>query len=481
MRSGPFIGLVLALLLFPAVALAAPRADALGPVATAAEPRDGFFGSIAASPAKGPAGTPVTVSGEGFTPGKPLDLVWRTVTGKWKVNGDDGTYHGREFAPVGYTIASVTPGADGKLSASFTVPEDFGFEHDIVVQDGDRVLTQTAFNLDIVMSIEPSSGPVGTPIEVTVQGIGWRDLENSWTLVYDNGFTGLVTSVTTGGTAKFTIPATGAPGKHVLRLVHGAFIFPYLNPEQNPVPDRPKPQVSFDVTPGEGIAPLAPEMQVQAEVRGLPEAGDLMVSPAFSGIGAPVEVMAMSLEPGKTYDLNWDAMRGNRMLAAGFGIASTVIASATADAEGNASFSFTAPDDLGGSHGLWVAKGNDKLTGNYWIVPTALPLDVSEGPPGTEFTIHLKGGGWSETANIYNVNYDNAYLGYACAFNSNGDITIHLTASGEPGMHYIDLYPGIYKGEETRPNNFKIPQLTAEEDHPGEDLPVFRFAFKVTE
>ena len=54
-----------------------------------------------------------------------------------------------------------------------------------------------------------------------------------------------------------------------------------------------------------------------------------------------------------------------------------------------------------------------------------------------------------------------------------------MPASGAPGWHYIDLYPGIYKGQETRPNNFRIPQLTYAEDHPGEDLPAFHFAIHV--
>ena len=39
---------------------------------------------------------------------------------------------------------------------------------------------------------------------------------------------------------------------------------------------------------------------------------------------------------------------------------------------------------------------------------------------------------------------------------------------------------GIYKGKETRPNNYRLPQLTYADDHPGEDLPRFRFAFEVT-
>jgi hypothetical protein len=75
--------------------------------------------------------------------------------------------------------------------------------------------------------------------------------------------------------------------------------------------------------------------------------------------------------------------------------------------------------------------------------------------------------GWTETANIYTVVYDNNYIGYACAFNSQGDVEIFLKASGEPGWHFIDLYPAIYKGKETRPLNFRIPQLSYAHDHPG--------------
>lgn len=83
--------------------------------------------------------------------------------------------------------------------------------------------------------------------------------------------------------------------------------------------------------------------------------------------------------------------------------------------------------------------------------------------------------------NIYNLVYDNAHLGYACGFNSQGDVTVYLPATGEPGWHFIDLYPGIYKGEDVkRVNNFHIPQLTAKDDHPGERPPIFHFAFLVT-
>ena len=157
-----------------------------------------------------------------------------------------------------------------------------------------------------------------------------------------------------------------------------------------------------------------------------------------------------------------------------------VIAEAKADARGGVEFRFQVPDDLGGAHALWVDLGDRKQHGAYWIAPTALPLDVARGPVGTTFRVRLKGVGWSETANIYTVVYDNATSGYACAFNSQGDIEIIMQATGEPGWHFIDLYPAIYKGRETRPNNYRLPQLTYADDHPGEDLPRFRFAFEVT-
>jgi hypothetical protein len=50
----------------------------------------------------------------------------------------------------------------------------------------------------------------------------------------------------------------------------------------------------------------------------------------------------------------------------------------------------------------------------------------------------------TETANIYTVVFDNSYIGYACASNSQGDVKIPLQATGETGWRFVDLYPAIY-------------------------------------
>jgi hypothetical protein len=479
MLTGPRTVLAaFALVALASPAVAAPNATALGPVAAEAEPQGGFVGKLALSPNHGPAGSAVLATADGLPPNQEIALVWRTMKGAWKAG--NGEYHGRDYKPVGYRIAAVKTDAAGHLEQRFAAPEDFGFVHDVVLQQGARLLTKAAYSIDMSVEISPKSGPVGTPITVDIKGIGWRQLENSWDLMYDNSFTGWVSSVTTSGSAQFTIPATGGLGTHVLRLIHGEFTFPYLNPQQNPVPDRPRFTTSFEVVAGPPVLPAKPEQQIQARVKSLPAAGALVASLAFAAVDAPVTVSGSGFKPGQRYALDWATMTGNRVAGGGFEERSKEVAQAVADAKGRLAFSFRVPDDLGGAHTLSVADGGTKQTGSLWVTTSALPLDVTSGPAGTIFHIHLKGVGWTETANIYHVTYDNNYSGYACGFNSQGDLELIMPATGEPGWHFIDLYPGIYKGEEVRPNNFRIPQLTYEADHPAEDLPGFHFAIQVT-
>jgi len=185
------LGLVALSLMSQPPAVAAPAA-ALGPEIAVGEPDGGYVGRLDVSPAHAPAGTPVALTAERLPPGEEFQLVWTTAVGTWKVA--DAEYHGRDFTPVAYEIARAKTDAAGRLSINFIVPEDYGFLHEILLQQGLRLFTKVAFNLDMTVEISPKSGPPGTPIKVDVKGIGYRSLYNSWDVVYDNFFTGWISS-----------------------------------------------------------------------------------------------------------------------------------------------------------------------------------------------------------------------------------------------------------------------------------------------
>ncbi|MEW6047605.1 MAG: hypothetical protein AB1609_14165 [Bacillota bacterium] len=455
------------------------------PVLAAEPPRAEFRGRLILEPDHGPVGTRVTVRGEGFEPGAVMDLLWRTVDGRWEVA--NGEFHGRRFTPVSWPLAKVTADSRGAFTATFTVPEDYGFSHDVmVVQDG-VIRNKALFNVDLTITMHPTSGPPGTPITLEAKGIGWQLPENSWLVIYDNRFTGWLSAVTTRGTARAVIPAAGRPGTHVLRILNGPFTFPYMNLQQSPFSDFPTFTFRFEVTDGDPVLPPPASRQGLAPEPGAPPAEAagpvLWTDPRSGPVGTPISVYGRGFPPGSQVQLTWYRLVGNRVSGKGWREEGVVLGAASADDQGTFRFPLTALDDLGGPHRIEArASGGVSAATDFAITPSAFDIEPSSGPAGTVATIHLKGVGWTETANIYTLVYDNGYVGYACGFNSQGDVTIYLPMTGEPGWHFIGLYPGIYKGKDAGGvENSRIPQLTYADDHPGEKLPAFRFAFRITE
>jgi hypothetical protein len=166
----------------------------------------------------------------------------------------------------------------------------------------------------------------------------------------------------------------------------------------------------------------------------------------------------------------------------GFESQDNVLGQVTVGADGALDLPVTVPEDLGGLHSLALRDGGTMLARTHFVIETSIvSITPKSGPAGTPVTIHLKGVGWTEYDNIYVATYDNAYMGYACGFNSQGDVVINFMAAGAPGVHLIDLYPGIYQGPPTEPQQlYRTPQLTYAEDHPGNKIPALRFAFEVT-
>jgi hypothetical protein len=312
--------------------------------------------------------------------------------------------------------------------------------------------------------------------------------------MYDGAQTGWLSAITTHGTARVTIPAAGAIGMHTLQALEGPTA-PYLNETQSPNYEPLIPTViagQFRIVPG---APRLPRpATAQSLPRGHTPGGASLSADYRSGtVGSMLTLSGQGFTPNAPVGVAWETVVGNDISGNGWETQQKPLATATADAGGRFTVRVRTPDDLGGDHRI-IAQERDQPSTAVATTYTVTPSVAAIAPartlrPGEEITIHVKGAGYSETGNIYTVDVDDAYFGYACGFNSQGDITMQLHAPGASGWHFIDLYPAIYNGRILGPglppqgsdvngSYFLLPMLNVV-DHPAERMPAFHLAIHV--
>lgn len=444
------------------------------------------------APVAGPVGTPVVAHASRVAPNTAYTLVWHTGAARWNVK--DGKFYGISAPDSTVRLAAGTSDASGALALRFRVPEDFGYIHDVELQAGGTAVATQGFTIVPHLTISPQSGPLGTPITVTMTGVGYRFYQAVWHLMYDGAQTGWLSAITSHGTARATIPATGAVGMHTLQALEGPTA-PYLNEAQSPNYQPLIPTAiarRFRLVAG---APVLPPVAGQARAAGVASASasgpQLRTSFASGTVGSPVTLRGEGFAPSAKLALEWETIVGDDISGRGWIAQRRPLATVSADESGGFEVHFATPDDLGGDHRIIAhPQGADapETTTTYDVVPSVVAF-TRTARPGAPMTIHVKGGGWSETGNIYTVVIDNAYFGYACGFNTQGDITMKIYAPGQAGWHFVDLYPAIYNGKIMGPGSppqgsdvngsyFLLPMLNVA-DHPGERLPAFHLALDV--
>jgi hypothetical protein len=429
-------------------------------------------------------GTIATATASGLPAGTSVDLVWGSVTGGWVVE-DYYHFRGKKYSETTASLGQFPVDASGRLNARFAVPEDYGGVHEVIARINGRPVAQNAINVTQTFALTPASGPVGAPLELKVTGLGWRTMESTWVVNWDNQELGFVSAAATRGSAVARFRATGPIGEHIVKLYTGWQGLGYLNYEQSPVAHLPRPQFTFRTTAGETAStafaePYQPQPIPKTE--GAAAGVRLALTPTQGPVGTRAVLKGEGLAPGALLRLVWETSAGSRVTEAGFAREENELGDIKADANGRVDHTLTIPDDLGGLHGLVLRRGDDLVGRTHFVIETSIvEMSPRSGPAGTPVTIHLKGVGWTEYDNIYVATYDNAYMGYACGFNSHGDVVVNFTATGEAGPHLIDLYPGIYQGPSTEPQQlYRLPQLTYADDHPGNKIPALRFVFEVT-
>jgi hypothetical protein len=428
-------------------------------------------------------GTIVDATAAGLPPNRSLELVWGTVEGGWLIE-DYFHFRGKKYTETTRTLSKATTDATGVLKTRFTIPEDFGGVHEVFVRDGNTTLAQGGVEVGQTFEMSRTEGPVGTTIELRVKGLGWRTMESTWVVNWDNREAGYVSATSSRGSAVARFRATGPVGDHTINVLTGYMGQGYLNHEQAPNAYLPVPQFAFRVTPGRAPTPAfyAEPYQPQPVPASTGVNGaSARIMPTQGPVNTKASLDVRGLPANAPVSLVWGTYEGNRVSGNGFESVENELTKVTTTADGRLSMPLAIPDDLGGRHSIEVRAGDKTLATAYFVIETSIvSMTPTSGPAGTPITIHLKGVGWTEYDNIYVATYDNAYMGYACGFNTGGDVVIHFTAAGAPGVHLIDLYPGIYQGPEGGQQLYRLPQLTYASDHPGNRIPALRFSFEVT-
>ena len=428
-------------------------------------------------------GTTVHATVGGLPPRTTVDLSWGTVTGGWVIE-DYYHFRGKKYSETTTSLGRFSIDDRGYLDASFAVPEDFGGVHEVTVLVDGKPVAQNGIEVTQTFVMNPVSGPVGTPIELTVKGLGWRTMESTWVVNWDNQELGFVSAAGTRGSAVARFRAAGPAGDHVIKLYTGWQGQAYLNYEQSPIADLPRPQFTFRTTPGGEATVLAepyapqPTPKDESTLAG----ATLALEPRQGPVGTRAVLRGTGFKAGTSLNAAWGTSVGSRVSGNGFESEDRPLGEIAVGTDGRVEWPITIPEDLGGLHAISLSSGGKAVARTHFVIETSIvSLTPRSGPAGTPVTIHLKGVGWTEYDNVYIATYDNAYMGYACGFNSQGDVVINFAAAGEPGLHIVDLYPGIYQGPPTEPQQlYRLPQLTYADDHPGNRIPALRFTFEVT-
>src|SRR5436190_19943297 len=130
-------------------------------------------------------GTNVVVSATDLPAGKTVDLQWGTVTGGWVIE-DYYHFKGKKYAEATSSLGKFNIDSNGHLDARFVIPEDYGGVHEVTAVIDNRPVAQNGIEVTQSFEMSPASGPIGTPIEIRVKGLGWRTMESTWVVNWDN-------------------------------------------------------------------------------------------------------------------------------------------------------------------------------------------------------------------------------------------------------------------------------------------------------
>ena len=194
------------------------------------------------SVSSGVVGSKVKLNVTGLSTTGTHQIVWATVVGN-RVNCPTSSCWVYSGVPLG-TATEVA----GNLSSDVTIPDHLGGWHVIQVKSGNLIEAQIPFYVKAsiftfkdksgkaitngVALADPSPLPesrdgAGTPtytfkegqdVTLSLKGVGWTQLDNTFAVDYDNNYIGYSCGFNTNGWVVVHFPAVGGVGTHIIDL-----------------------------------------------------------------------------------------------------------------------------------------------------------------------------------------------------------------------------------------------------------------------
>ncbi|MEF8825087.1 MAG: hypothetical protein V5A27_01905 [Halapricum sp.] len=455
-------------------------------------------GTLVVSDQTGYVGDTVTLKGRNFPAQEAFDVLWHSTEGDWGVLKANEIV-GPQYRPRTDHVMTVTTDESGSFDEEWEIPEDYGGAHKIEVQKDGETVDRAEIEITPWFELKEESMPLGETFTFKGYGLGPNVVTNNYQVSWDNSTFGFMTGVMNRGTATAEIRAVGPPGKHVLEVWRNYRGIPYLqNNTQSPYGlvcgDRPS-QWTVEVTePEQDLGGAWMDEQFDEEPISLhyPELdresdAQLEITPTSGQAGTEAFITGENFSPNAEVDLIWYRHEGHRVK----GIPITpepkreLLPTVQADADGRFQVEVTIPPEEGSTRPITAEVDGEEIAVTGFVVqPRIEKFSPREGPVGTSIDIQLSGVGWTMYENGPFLVYDNKPLGYACGTSGDdkgGVIEIEVQASGEPGYHFIDIYPTIYEMQEDEPNFEIFPHLSYLDNHPVRPLPASHFTFEITE
>ena len=453
--------------------------------------------NLTVTPEAGYVGDEITIEGSSLPENQRFELIWHSVRGRWGVI-EGNEIHGPQYQPRTEQIATVRTNASGEFSQRWEIPEDYGGDHTIELRTSDgNTLAEAEFSVTAWFEIDRTTAELGETFTVVGYGLGPGVERSNYQVAWDNGMVGFITGVVNRGTATAEVRAVGPPGEHVLQVWRNYRGVPFLqNNTQSPFgPVAGERQSTWTVEVTEQSATPDPywvDPMYDEEALGvhLPDPdretdAQLEISPTSGQAGDTATLSGKAFPANTEIDLVWYSHGGHRPLDIDItpNAKPEILPTVTTDENGGFDHEFTIPNEMGATRPIMAEiDGESVAVTGFMMQPKIVDMSPTSGPVGTEIEFEVTGIGWPLYENAYHFVYDNKPLGYICSLDEeDGILRTKLRATGEPGYHFIDVYPSLFETETDEPNFTTKPHLSYWDNHPVRPLPALHFAFEITE